>query len=83
MCRPTAVEPVNEVMAMRGLLTSASPVSGPGPLTTLTTPSGMPARAHASASISAVIGVVSAGLSTIVLPAAIAGSTFHTAICSG
>ena len=48
-----------------------------------TTPSGSPARRLASASISAVIGVVSAGFSTMVLPAAIAGSTFHTAICSG
>ncbi len=28
-------------------------------------------------------GVVSAGLSTVVLPAAIAGAIFHTAIISG
>jgi hypothetical protein len=30
-----------------------------------------------------VSGVFSAGLSTIVLPAAIAGRIFHAAICSG
>jgi hypothetical protein len=43
----------------------------------------MPASAAASASISEVSGVSSAGLRTIVLPAAIAGSTFQAAICSG
>ena len=30
-----------------------------------------------------VSGVISAGLSTMVLPAAMAGSTFQAAICSG
>ena len=36
-----------------------------------------------SASLRAVSGVVSAGLSTIVLPVASAGPIFHTAIISG
>ena len=40
-------------------------------------------RVQASASISEVSGVISAGLSTIVLPAAIAGRIFQPAICSG
>jgi hypothetical protein len=80
---PTAVDPVNEVMLIFGLVTSASPVIGPGPFTTLTTPAGTWARAHASASIRVVSGVFSAGLRTIVLPAAIAGKIFHAAICSG
>ena len=42
-------------------------------MTTLTTPSGRPASRQASANISEVSGVSSAGLSTMVLPAAIAG----------
>ena len=70
-------------MPIRGCSTSASPVRGPRPLTTLTHAAGSPARAAASASSSVVSGVFSAGFSTIVLPAAIAGRTFHTAICSG
>ena len=61
----------------------ASPATGPVPVTTLTTPSGMPASVAASANISEVSGVSSAGLSTIVLPAAIAGRIFQAAICSG
>jgi hypothetical protein len=49
----------------------------------LTTPAGSPASANTSANITVVNGVISAGLSTMVFPAAIAGSTFQAAICSG
>ena len=49
----------------------------------LTTPSGSPASWQISASSSAVSGVVSAGLSTAVLPHASAGASFHAAISSG
>jgi len=70
-------------MAIRRLVTKVCPVSGPAPLTMLTRPAGTPARSQASASISVVSGVFSAGFNTIVLPAAIAGSTLHTAICKG
>ncbi len=70
-------------MSTPGCETSASPATGPVPVTTLNTPSGSPARCAASAYISVVSGVISAGLSTIVLPAATAGSTFQAAICSG
>jgi hypothetical protein len=44
---------------------------------------GCPASVNASANITEVSGVISAGLRTIVLPAAIAGRIFQAAICSG
>ena len=46
-------------------------------------PGGRPASWMTSASSSAVSGVVSAGLSTQVLPAASAGASFQAAISSG
>ena len=80
---PTGVEPVNETMRTVGCASSASPATRPAPVRTFTTPSGMPAVRQSSASIRAVSGVISAGFSTMELPAAIAGMTFQTAICSG
>lgn len=80
---PTAVEPVKEVMATSGWPTRCSPASLPVPVTMLITPSGMPASVAACANSSEVSGVSSAGFSTTVLPAAIAGRIFHAAICSG
>ena len=70
-------------MSTSGWDMSASPATGPVPLTTLTTPAGTPASTAASANSRAVSGVISAGLRTIVLPAAIAGRIFQAAICSG
>ena len=81
--RPTLVEPVKEVIATSGWPTRCWPATGPVPVTTLTTPAGAPASVNASAKSSEVSGVISAGLSTMVLPAAMAGSTFQAAICSG
>src|SRR4051794_8011387 len=81
--RPTAVEPVNEVIATSGCPTRWAPATGPVPVTTLTTPAGAPASVNASAKRTLVSGVISAGLSTMVLPAAMAGSTFHAAIWRG
>ena len=81
--RPTPLDPVNETMSTSGWQISASPATRPAPVSTLTTPSGIPAAAQASANISAVSGVSSLGLSTMALPAAMAGRTFHAAICSG
>ena len=81
--RPTSVEPVNAIFATSGCSTSRAPHSEPGPATTLTTPSGIPASAAISAKRSAVSGVSSAGLSTTVLPAASAGASFHAAMTSG
>ena len=81
--RPTAVEPVKETIETSGWPTRCCPATAPVPVTTLTTPAGAPASVNASAKRSEVSGVISAGLRTIVLPAAIAGRTFHAAICSG
>ena len=73
--------PVIETCWGVGWLTSARPVSR-SPTTTLSTPGG-----RNSAAISAIssveAGVVSEGLSTTVLPAAMAGAHFQTAIISG
>ena len=49
----------------------------------LTMPAGRSASAMISASVSAVSGVVSAGLSTTVFPAASAGAIFHAAVSRG
>ena len=62
---------------------SAVPTSAPAPVTTLNTPSGSPASDASRANVSVVSGVSSHGLMTTVQPAANAGNTFHTAICSG
>jgi hypothetical protein len=56
---------------------------GARPVTMLTTPSGSSASWMISASSSAVSGVVSAGLSTTVLPQASAGAIFQAAMSSG
>ncbi len=52
------------------------------PVTTLNTPAGR-TSANISAIRTVLTGVVSEGLRTTVLPAAIAGANFHTAIIIG
>ncbi len=52
-------------------------------MTTLSTPSGSPASLASRANVRVVSGVISAGLITTEQPAAKAGNTFQTAICSG
>ena len=47
--RPTSVEPVKATQSMSGWRPIASPTVSPGPVTTLRTPSGMPASAPSSA----------------------------------
>ena len=79
---PTSVEPVNAILSTPSCSTSACPIAGP-PAMTLTTPGGRSHSAMISASVSAVSGVVSAGLSTTVLPVASAGAIFQAAISSG
>ncbi len=69
---PTSVEPVNATLSTPGWLVSSAPTS-PAPGRMLTTPGGRSACWMISASTSAVSGVVSAGLSTTVLPQASAG----------
>ena len=78
---PTSVEPVNAILSTSAS-TSAAPVE-PSPVTMLTTPGGSSAWRSTSQKSSAVNGVVSAGLSTTVLPAASAGAIFHASISSG
>ncbi len=80
---PTGVDPVNDTIDTSGWLISASPTVRPGPVRTLITPGGIPAAAASSATIREVSGVISAGLRTMVFPAATAGRIFHIAICSG
>ncbi len=78
---PARTEPVIETMLGVGCATSSRPVSR-SPQITLNTPGG-----RNSAAISAIssveAGVVSDGLSTTVLPAAMAGANFQTAIIIG
>ena len=81
--RPTAVDPVNVTMSTPAWPASAVPTSPPAPVTTLSTPGGSPASLANRARVSVVSGVISAGLITTEHPAANAGNTFHTAICSG
>ena len=78
---PARTEPVIETIAGVGCATSSSPVSR-SPQTTLKTPGGSSSPISLAMS-SVATGVVSDGLSTTVLPAAIAGAHFHTAIISG
>ena len=79
---PTSVEPVNATLSTPGWLTRARPVS-PAPVTMLTTPGGRSACWQISAKSRAESGVVSAGLSTTVLPQASAGAIFHASMSSG
>ena len=79
---PVSTEPVSDIMFTSSWVTSAWPVGSPWPVITLSTPLGKISATY-SASFSTVSGVVSAGLSTTVFPAASAGPIFHTAIISG
>ena len=54
---PVLVEPVNATLSTPGWRTSARPTSGPLPVITLNTPSGMPASVTRRASSKAVTGV--------------------------
>ena len=80
---PVLVEPVKATLSTPGWRTSARPTAGPLPVMTLKTPSGMPASATSSASSSAVTGVWSLGLTTMVQPAASAGASFQVSSSSG
>ncbi len=82
MVLPTSVEPVKAILSTSGCSTSAWPVR-PSPVTMLTTPAGSSACWQTSAKSRALSGVVSAGLSTTVLPVARAGATFHASMSSG
>jgi len=81
---PTAVEPVKESFR----ITVCSQSSRPMPAasfdgTMLSTPAGMPACRASSAIASAVSGVSSEGLTTMVQPAASAAAALRVIIASG
>ena len=78
---PARTEPVIDTICGVWCSTSARPVSR-SPQTTLKTPAGRNS-AMISAISSVETGVVSDGLSTTVLPAAMAGAHFQTAIIIG
>jgi hypothetical protein len=82
MSLPTCVEPVKATLSTSACRTSAAPVR-PSPVTILTTPGGTSAWRSTSQKSSAVSGVVCAGLSTTVLPAASAGAIFQASMSSG
>ena len=80
---PARTEPVMETICGVGCSTSARPVSR-SPQITLNTPGGSaPDSAMSSAIRTVLAGVVSDGLSTTALPAAMAGANFQTAIIIG
>ena len=74
ICRPTSVEPVKTILRTAGWSTSRWPTTLPLPGSTWSTPSGSPASRASSPIRIAVSGVISAGLTTTVLPAASAGA---------
>mmetsp|Transcript_15520 Transcript_15520/g.25861 ORF Transcript_15520/g.25861 Transcript_15520/m.25861 type:complete len:257 (-) Transcript_15520:145-915(-) len=82
MSLPVLVSPVNANLATFLFEVRASPASSPKPVTTLTTPAGMTSFSKFIKYIMEV-GVCSAGLSTMVFPAASAGASFQAAIRRG
>ena len=74
---------MNAIRSTSGFATSAAPASSPIPWTTLNAPSGNPASWAMSASIEAVSGAHSGGLTTTVFPAASAGAIRHVASING
>ncbi|MNP64396.1 hypothetical protein D3C76_1598860 [compost metagenome] len=82
MCSPVAIEPVSDTIRTFSCPVSGSPTVLPRPNSTFSTPAGKIVCAS-SASLRAVSGVISEGLSTTQFPAARAGASFHAAIISG
>ena len=80
---PARVEPVKDIMSTSLCSASFWPTEGPSPFTRLNTPFGTPASCMISAKMIALIGAISEGFSTIVLPAARAGATLQTIWFSG
>jgi type 1 glutamine amidotransferase len=79
---PVVVSPVKATLAIRGLVARVLPISAPGPLMTLITPSGTKS-AMISISTKIEAGVGPAGLRTTQFPAARAGASFQAAINIG
>ena len=80
ICRPTGVDPVNEMTSTSGCSVSAAPTRWSAPLITFTTPAGTSvdsAMMRPSARVDQ--GVSGAAFSTTVHPAASAGASFASA----
>src|SRR5690625_4608499 len=82
MYRATGVDPTNPT-ALTSRCSSSASTAVPSPCTTLNTPSGSPASDHSSASRTAAEGSFSLGLSTTVLPQAIATGNIHIGTITG
>ena len=80
---PTSVDPVNDSLRTVGFEVSSAPIGAEGPVTTLTTPGGMPARSASSARARAENGVCEAGRMTTGQPAASAGAHLRVIIAAG
>ena len=83
MSMPVSVWPVKEMTRTSGCSTSAWPTSVPDPVTTFTTPSGMPPSISSSTKRTAQAGVSDAGLMTAVFPQISAGKSFQPGIATG
>src|SRR5690606_39426622 len=81
--RPTAVEPVKLNLRTTALSVRVSPIIGASPVTTLSTPGGIPACRARSARARAVQGVASAGLTIIEHPAARAAPALRVIMAAG
>src|SRR5262245_48962626 len=75
-CLPVLLSPVNATRPTLGFRNISSPTTPPGPVTRLRTPFGIPAWFSSSTIRADVNGVVDAGFTTTVHPAANAGPTF-------
>ena len=83
---PTSFEPVNPSLRTGGLDVSSPPIAGASsaaPVTTERTPGGSPASSAERGDGERDRGVCSAGLSTIVQPAASAGADLRVGIAAG
>ena len=78
-----AVEPVKLSLRIVGLAVSSAPMTCAEPVTTFSTPAGMPARSASSHSASAENGVCEAGLITMVQPAASAAPALRVIMAAG
>ena len=83
MVRPVVVPPVKATRLTSGWRTMASPTTEPLPGSTLTMPLGTPHCSQMRANASAANGVISAGLTTMALPAASAGAIFCASLAMG
>ena len=75
---PTRVEPVKLIFRTAGFSMNSAAISSPGPTMKLATPGGSPASWRQSNTLAVESGVWSAGLHTIVQPAASAGAILRT-----